>query len=97
MSMQLNKDPVVTAVRYGTQSYDCRVQQSADRTHLWEQMVHHVGANVVVDLVEHAIVAVDGGQPATQVAPLLAPECTGNKNVIKSTASDDKLCNHLHH
>jgi hypothetical protein len=39
---------------------------------LGEQVVHHVGANVVVDLVEDAVVAVNGGQAAAQVAPLLA-------------------------
>jgi len=34
-------------------------------------MVHHVGANVVVDVIENAVVAVDGGQATPQVAPLL--------------------------
>ena len=39
--------------------------------HLREQVMHNVGADVVVDLVEHAKVPVDGGQPAAQVGPLL--------------------------
>ena len=38
---------------------------------LREQVVQHVRADVVVDLVEHAKVAVDRGQTAAQVAPLL--------------------------
>ena len=39
--------------------------------HLGEQMVHYVGPNVVVDLVEDAVVPVDGGQASPEVAPLL--------------------------
>ena len=39
--------------------------------HLWEEVVDNVGANVVVDLVEDAIVPVNGRQPAAEVAPLL--------------------------
>ena len=39
--------------------------------HLWEQVVHNMGANVMVDLVEDAIVAVDGGEAPPKVAPLL--------------------------
>ena len=39
--------------------------------HLGEQVVHNVGADVVVDLVEDAIVPVDGGQASPEVAPLL--------------------------
>lgn len=39
--------------------------------YLGEQMVHDVSANVVMDLVEDAIVTVKGGQPSTQVGPLL--------------------------
>ncbi len=39
--------------------------------HLGEEVVHHVRANVVVDLVEDAVVAVNGGQAAAEVAPLL--------------------------
>ena len=35
-------------------------------------MVHHVRANVVVDLVEHPVVTIDRGQPAAHVAPFLA-------------------------
>jgi len=35
------------------------------------QVVHHVCADVVLDLVEHAVVLVQGGQASTQVAPLL--------------------------
>ena len=38
---------------------------------LREQVVQHVRADVVVDLVEDAKVAIDGGQAAAQVAPLL--------------------------
>jgi hypothetical protein len=38
---------------------------------LREQMVHDVGANVVVDLVEDAVVTVQGGEASTQVGPLL--------------------------
>ena len=39
--------------------------------HLGKEVVHHVGANVVVDLVEDAVVAVNGGQAAAEVRPLL--------------------------
>lgn len=41
------------------------------RPYLWEQVVHDVCANVVVDLVKDAVVAVDGGEATAQVAPLL--------------------------
>ena len=40
-------------------------------TYLGEQVVHHVCANVVVDLVEDAIVTINGAQPSPQIAPLL--------------------------
>lgn len=49
-------------------------RQLAASPHLGEQVVHHVGADVVVDLVEDAVVAVNGGQAAAEVAPLLAAE-----------------------
>ena len=39
--------------------------------HLGEQVVHNVGADVVVDLVEDAVVPVDGRQATPEVAPLL--------------------------
>ena len=39
--------------------------------HLWEQVVHNMGADVMVDLVEDAIVPVNGGQSTPEVAPLL--------------------------
>lgn len=39
-------------------------------THLGEQVVHHVCADVVLDLVEDAVVAVNGGQAAAEVRPL---------------------------
>ena len=39
--------------------------------HLWEEVVHDVGADVVVDLVEDAVVSVNGRQPPAEVAPLL--------------------------
>ena len=38
---------------------------------LREQVVHHVRADVVVDLVEHAVVAVDRRQAPAHVVPLL--------------------------
>ena len=40
--------------------------------HLREQVVHYMGANVMVNLVEDAVVTVDGGQPPPEIAPLLA-------------------------
>lgn len=40
---------------------------------LGEQVVHDVGADVVVNLVEDAVVAVNRGQAAPQVGPLLPP------------------------
>lgn len=39
--------------------------------HLREEVVHDVGADVVVDLVEDAVVPVNGRQPPAEVAPLL--------------------------
>ena len=39
--------------------------------YLVEQVVDHVGANVVVNLVKDAIVTVDCGQAAPHVVPLL--------------------------
>ncbi len=39
--------------------------------HLREQVVHNVGADVVVDLVEDSVIPVNGGQSSPEVAPLL--------------------------
>jgi len=39
---------------------------------LREEVVDDMGADVVVDLVDPAVVPVHGGEPPTQVAPLLA-------------------------
>ncbi len=39
--------------------------------YLGEQVVQDMSANVMVNVVEDAVVPVDGGQPASQVAPLL--------------------------
>ena len=39
--------------------------------HLREQVVHYMGADVVVNLVEDAVVTVNGGQAPPEVAPLL--------------------------
>lgn len=43
---------------------------------LWEQVMHHMCADVVLDLIEDAIVPVQCGEPSTQVGPLLTPEQT---------------------
>lgn len=45
--------------------------------HLGEQVVNHMGANVMVDLVEDAEVPVQGGQAPAQVAPLLRVQGSG--------------------
>jgi polyferredoxin len=42
-------------------------------------------ADVVVDLVEDAVVPVQGGQATTQVAPLLTPASSSNKDTAVST------------
>ena len=39
--------------------------------YLWKQVMQHMCADVMVDLVEDAIVPVNGGQASPQVAPLL--------------------------
>jgi hypothetical protein len=46
---------------------------SYSKSVLPHQVVHHVCADVVVDLVEDAVVPVQGGQATAQVAPLLTP------------------------
>ena len=57
---------------------------------LREQVVQHVRADVVVDLVEDAKVAVDGGQAAAQVAPLLRIRSTSISPCCSGT------CKHAH-
>ena len=45
---------------------------SVHRQHyLREKVMQHMGANVMVNLVEDAVVPVNGGQAAPQVTPLL--------------------------
>lgn len=44
--------------------------------HLREEVVQHMSADVVMDLVEDAVVPVNGGQATPQVAPLLHKPCT---------------------
>ena len=39
--------------------------------HLWEQVVHNMDADAVLDAAEDAVVTVHSGQSSTQVAPLL--------------------------
>jgi hypothetical protein len=60
------------------------------------QVVHHVCLNVVVDLVEDAVVPVQRGQAATQVAPLLTPVLTTLAAVEQSIGST-YLCSAVEH
>lgn len=45
--------------------------ETQSKTHLREQVVHHMNTNAVLDLAEDSVVTVDGGEATTQVAPLL--------------------------
>jgi len=38
---------------------------------LWEQVMHHMGTNIMLDLVENSIVAVNGGKTTSHVVPLI--------------------------
>lgn len=56
--------------------------------HLGEQVMQHMGPNVMVDLVEDAVVSVNGGQPASQVAPLLHTVSTCKSCVAEQVVPD---------
>lgn len=49
----------------------CRSVDGTGLSHLWEEVVYDVCSDVVLDLVEDPVVAVDGGESTAQVAPLL--------------------------
>lgn len=61
---------------------------------LGQQVVHHVRADIVVDLVEDAVVAVQRGEAAAQVAPLLRTTARSAQNnaVPPSEARVLQLC-----
>ena len=48
---------------------------------LGEEVVHHVRADVMVDVVKHAVVAVDGGQTPPHVIPLLPHQKRGDRSL----------------
>ena len=39
--------------------------------YLWKEVMHHMRPYVMVDVVKHTIVTVDGGQTTAHVVPLL--------------------------
>lgn len=54
---------------------------------LREEMMNDMGANIMVNFVEDAIVTVDRAQATTQVAPLLAAVPRDLQNMVKFLSS----------
>lgn len=61
--------------------------------YLREEVVQYMGTNIMMNLVEDAIVPINGGQTTPQVAPLLhSPRHLFSTNLQQYTQTGDETC-----